>query len=117
MKQGIMGIGLVFTLLLVVATIMALGTENTMKEELDKKVSSVVYQSLEEYMSTGGDLYTITQNNINLMTTSGDLRVVSIEVDNNYEFVQVELELEYKNFATTRIIQSRRSAVVERKVE
>lgn len=117
MKQGIMGIGLVFTLLLVVATVMALGTENSMREILDKTVSTVVYQSLEEYMITGENLNDITQNNINLMATRDGMSVVRLEVDENQEFIQVELQLEYKNFATTRVIQSSRSVVIERQSE
>lgn len=115
MKQGIMGIGLVFTLLLVVATIMALGTENSMQELLDKTVSTIVYQSLEEYMITGEDLYGITDHNINLMVTRDGMSVESIEIDEEHEFVKVELQLEYKNFATTRVIKSSRSALIERK--
>lgn len=116
MKQGIMGMGLVFLLLLVVTTIMALGTENSMREWLDKTVSTVVYQSLEEYMISGGDLLEITRNNVDLMATEEGVSVVAIKVDGDYEFVQVELQMEYKNFSTTRVIQSVRSAVVERRL-
>lgn len=114
MKQGIMGMGLVFTLLLAVATIMALGTEHSMRELLDKTVSTVVYQSLEEHMVTGEDLNDITQMNINLMATGEGISVVSVEVDEVHECVKVVLQMEYQNFFTTRMIQSSRTAIVER---
>lgn len=115
MKQGVMGIGLIFTLVLVVSTIMALGTESSMQELLDKTASTIVYQSLEEYMITSEDLEDITNQNISLHMVESGMSVISKEIDQDKEFIQITLEFEYKNFGNTRVIQSSRSALIERR--
>lgn len=116
MKQAIMGVGLVFTLILSVVTLIGIGVERNKEDELYELVSGLVYQSLEEYMVSGGSLAEIVEDNAGYFIEDDNVEYMIQQINEEKGLLEIKVKMEYINFGVNRTIDSTRAAVIEMEV-